>query len=73
MTRLSLSLFWLIASIGHLKSRYPNGDYPQSELYLIEYLTSEALQVHERDGRREQSGTEKVQAEIVASLAAISS
>jgi len=73
MTRLSLSLFWLVASIGHLKSRYPNGDYPQSELYLIEYLTSEALQVHERDGRREQSGTEKVQAEIVASLAAISS
>ena len=68
MTRLSLSLFWIVSAIGYLKARYPNGDYPQSELYLIEYLSAEAEQVHRDYRKPEQSGAERAQAKIVASL-----
>ncbi len=70
MTRLSLSLFWIVSAIGYLKARYPNEDYPQSELYLIEYLAAETEQIYRDYGSPKRSGTERAQAKVAASFLA---
>lgn len=70
MTHLSLSLFWLIASISYLRSRHPNGDFPREELDVIEYLTAEADTLQRAEGRSRRSRVEELTATIVASLSA---
>lgn len=68
MTHLSLSLFWLVASIGYLHARYPGENYPEEELLLLEYLIAEAEEVQEMEGKVGKSRLERAQARIAASL-----
>jgi acyl-CoA dehydrogenase family member 9 len=56
ITNLSLSLFWLAASTWYIRSRHADGKLPREELDLVCYLTEEAKEVQERDGR---DGTRK--------------
>ena len=70
MTHLSLSVFWLVATIGYLRGRYPNEDFPQRELYLLDYLTAEARELQQIEGRVGKSRKERVQPKIVAALSA---
>lgn len=45
ITHLSLSAFWLLASLSYLRGRFPKGDYPASDLASLRYLTVEALEM----------------------------
>jgi len=68
MTHLSLSLFWLTASIWYLKRRHPGGSFPPEDLSVIAYLTEEAREVHALDGRRARSRKEQIHKQIMRSL-----
>jgi acyl-CoA dehydrogenase family member 9 len=49
MTELSLSAFWLLASVWLLKARYPGADYPEEGLLSLAWLIEEARAVQQRD------------------------
>ena len=68
MTHLSLSLFWLMASVWYLKRRHPAGDYPEADLSLIAYLAEEARELQQRDGRRQRSRIEDLHRQIIRSI-----
>lgn len=68
MTNLSLSLFWLIASVWEVKRNHREGAYPPEELDIVAYLTEEARELQRRDGRAEKSRREKIHDRIVRSL-----
>ena len=52
MTELSLSAFWLLASVWHLKARHADGKYPQEDLLALSWLVEEARDVQESCGPR---------------------
>jgi hypothetical protein len=61
MTYLSLSSFWLVASVASLKSRY-NGEYSDEDLALLDYLGAESREIQRTYGsprktRREREHT----------------
>ncbi|HUJ76692.1 MAG TPA: hypothetical protein VL359_17650, partial [bacterium] len=68
MTHMSLSLFWLVASVWYLKRRHPRGDYRQADLSVIAYLTEEARELQARDGRRARSRKEELNGQIIRSI-----
>ena len=49
MTYLSLSAFWLVASVASLTSRY-NGEYSEEDLALLEYLRAETGEIQRAYG-----------------------
>ncbi len=49
MTYLSLSSFWLVASVASLKSRY-YGEYSEEDLALLDYLVAESREVQRTYG-----------------------
>lgn len=51
MTSLSLSLFWLVASVAFVKGRYHHDAYPREELELVAYLIEEAREVQRSQTR----------------------
>lgn len=67
MTRLSLSLFWLVASVASMKSRF-DGDYPETELALLDYLTEEAVAVQRQVAEEERSPLERAHRRVLATL-----
>ncbi len=67
MTRLSLSLFWLVASVASMRSRY-DGHYPEDELALLEYLTEEAVAVQRKVSDEQQSRLERDHRRVFASI-----
>ena len=68
MTHLSLSLFWLAASVWYLKRRHPEGNFPPEDISVIAYLTEEAREVQALDGRRARSRKEQIHRQIMHSL-----
>ncbi len=68
MTSLSLSLFWLVASVWRLKRAHPDGSYPREDLDVIRYLTAEAREVQASEGRTRASAKEIVHRRIIAAL-----
>jgi len=68
MTHLSLSLFWLTASVWFLKRRHPGGAFPPEDLSVIAYLTEEAREVQVLDGRHASSRKEQIHRQIMRSL-----
>jgi hypothetical protein len=65
ITNLSLSLFWLVSSVTALNARFGDGNYPDEELTLLEYLTAEAREVQARDGRFEATPVERAHREVM--------
>ncbi len=51
MTNISMSVFWLLASVWDIRRRHPDKAYPREELDVLEYLTEEAREVQDRDAR----------------------
>jgi acyl-CoA dehydrogenase family protein 9 len=51
MTELSLSTYWIAATIWLLQSRHPDGRIPQDDLLSLRWLTEEARAVREKHGR----------------------
>ncbi|MFP4565873.1 MAG: acyl-CoA dehydrogenase family protein [Spirochaetaceae bacterium] len=70
ITWLSLSLFWLVASVTALKRRFPDGDYPADELALLDYLVEEAREVQERDGHFKPDGLESAHHAVMSYIGA---
>jgi len=52
MTELSLSAFWLVASVWLLKARHSDGKYPHDDLLALSWLAEEAREVQESCGPR---------------------
>jgi hypothetical protein len=68
MTNISMSVFWLLASVWDIKRRHPDGVYPSEELDLVSYLIEEALETQARDGRVPPSRKEAIHKSIVKAL-----
>ena len=68
MTNLSLSLFWLVASVWHLKRLHPEGSYPAEDLAVISYLTEEAREIQTRDSDRRVTRREMIHRRIMKAL-----
>jgi acyl-CoA dehydrogenase family member 9 len=58
MTELSLSAYWLAATIWLLRSRHPDGRFPPEDLLSLEWLTEEARAVQQKEGRLWHDGHE---------------
>jgi acyl-CoA dehydrogenase family protein 9 len=58
MTELSLSAYWLIATVWLLKARYPRGDFPPEDLRSLEWLIEEARVTQRNGGRPRDDGRE---------------
>ncbi len=67
MTRLSMSLLWLVASVASMKSRF-GGEYPEEELALLEYLTEEAVAVQRQVSEERQSPLERAHRKLFESM-----
>jgi acyl-CoA dehydrogenase family protein 9 len=67
-THLSLSLFWIAASVERIRASHPDRAYPQEELDALAYLVEEAREVQERDGHRRESRRERIGERIMAAL-----
>ncbi len=51
MTELSLSAYWLLATVWLLKARYPAGNFPPEDLHSLEWLIEEARAAQRNAGR----------------------
>lgn len=69
MTELSLSAYWLLASVWLLKARNSDGKYPQQELLALGWLVEEAREVQELRGRPGRSASDRHE-DLVRRLAA---
>ena len=58
LTYMSLSAFWLVASVASLQSRY-NDEYPAEDLALLEYLRAESEETQQRYGSPKKTPREK--------------
>jgi hypothetical protein len=68
MTRLSMSLFWLFASVWFVKRRNPSGEYPAEDLEIVRYLTEEAREVQATNDRMDGYRKEAINKRIMKGL-----
>jgi len=67
MTMLSISVFTLVSAVSYLQAHY-NGDYPQKELALLQYLTEESRELQKENGRKGRSARERVHPVLIKRL-----
>jgi acyl-CoA dehydrogenase family member 9 len=68
MTRLSMSLFWLVASVWFVKRRTPQGVYPAEDLEIVSYLIEEAREVQASNGKMDGYRKEEINGRIAKGL-----